>query len=130
MRKSKRPAASFEESIVSVFEGYPSLCGFSVQHSPGLPDGGSEPLDAGLFLLLLQLVMQKPELLHCCVSLLLRTGRLLPGATCLRDSGDQCTDRDTYGEDREHDGKRLCVGHVVSVPQRCAESFPVSTARR
>jgi hypothetical protein len=50
MRKSKRPAASFEESIVSVFEGYPSLCGFTVQHSPGLPDGGSEPLDAGLFL--------------------------------------------------------------------------------
>ena len=50
MRKSNRPAASLEESIVSVFEGYPSLCGFTVQHSPGLPDGGSEPLEAGLFL--------------------------------------------------------------------------------
>ena len=49
MRKTKR-VASLEESIGSVFEGYPSLCGFTVQHSPGLPDGGSEPLDNGLYL--------------------------------------------------------------------------------
>ncbi len=50
MKTTKRDMTILEEGIVSVFEGYPSLCGFTVQSSPGLPDGGAEPLDHGLFL--------------------------------------------------------------------------------
>ncbi len=42
--------AQLEESIVSLFGGFPSLCGFSVQDRPGLPDGGSAALQSGLFL--------------------------------------------------------------------------------
>src|SRR5260221_503880 len=38
--------AQLEESIVSLFGGFPSLCGFSVQDRPGLPDGGSAALQA------------------------------------------------------------------------------------
>ncbi len=40
----------FEDTIVSVFQDYPSLCGFSVQRSPGLPDGGAEALRPDLYL--------------------------------------------------------------------------------
>jgi hypothetical protein len=43
-------AAQLEESIVTLFGGLPSLCGFSVQDRPGLPDGGSAALHTGLFL--------------------------------------------------------------------------------
>jgi hypothetical protein len=39
-----------EESIVSLFQDLPALCGFTVQDRAGLPDGGSSTLKAGLFL--------------------------------------------------------------------------------
>ena len=42
--------AQLEESILSLFGGFPSLCGFSVQDRPGVPDGGSASLQSGLFL--------------------------------------------------------------------------------
>ncbi len=91
MKKSR-----IEEGIVSVFEGYPSLCGFSVQRSPGLPEGGSEALRPDLFLtdvglypqpglddtkmicrgvrdMLIELIEERPE-----------AGRLLAGRTFAR----------------------------------------------
>ena len=43
-------AAQLEESIVTLFGAFHSLCGFTVQDRPGLPDGGSATLHAGLFL--------------------------------------------------------------------------------
>jgi len=46
----RRIAAQLEESMLSLFGGFPSLCGFSVQDRPGMPDGGSESLQGGLFL--------------------------------------------------------------------------------
>jgi hypothetical protein len=45
-----RVAAQLEESIFSLFCGFPSLCGFAVQDRAGLPDGSSEILQGGLFL--------------------------------------------------------------------------------
>ncbi len=43
-------AAQLEESIVSLFGCFPTLCGFSVQDRPDLPEGGSAALQPGLFL--------------------------------------------------------------------------------
>lgn len=43
-------AAQLDESIIALFGAFHSLCGFSVQDRPGLPDGGSATLQAGLFL--------------------------------------------------------------------------------
>jgi len=43
-------AAQLEESILSLFGGFPALCGFSVQDRPGNPAAGSEALQGGLFL--------------------------------------------------------------------------------
>ena len=42
--------AQLEESIVSLFGGFPSLCGFSVQERPGRAADGSATLDNGLYL--------------------------------------------------------------------------------
>jgi hypothetical protein len=41
--------AQLEESIVTLFDEFPSLCGFAVQDRPGLPLGAAT-LHAGLFL--------------------------------------------------------------------------------
>jgi hypothetical protein len=41
-------AAELEESILALFGGFPSLCGFSIQDRPGR--AGSESLQPGLFL--------------------------------------------------------------------------------
>jgi len=46
----RRIAAQLEESILTLFGGFPSLCGFAVQDRAGLPDSGSEILQGGLFL--------------------------------------------------------------------------------
>ena len=43
-------AAHLEESLMTLFGEFPSLCGFAVQDRPGLPDGGAATLHAGLFL--------------------------------------------------------------------------------
>jgi hypothetical protein len=96
MKISRASELQFEEGIVSVFEDYPSLCGFTVQDRPGLPDGGSESLLPGLFLtdvglypqpgledsrmicqgvrdMLIELIEERPE-----------SGRLLAGRTFAR----------------------------------------------
>lgn len=39
-----------EESIVSLFQDLPALCGFTVQDREGLHDGGLAMLNGGLFL--------------------------------------------------------------------------------
>jgi hypothetical protein len=41
-------AAELEQSILALFGGFPSLCGFSIQDRPGR--AGSESLQGGLFL--------------------------------------------------------------------------------
>lgn len=43
-------AAQLEESIVTLFGAFPSLCGFAVQDRPGVPGGGSAAAHTGLFL--------------------------------------------------------------------------------
>ena len=43
-------AAELEESILALFGGFPSLCGFAVQDRPGKPGMGTETLEDGLFL--------------------------------------------------------------------------------
>ena len=43
-------AAQLEESIVTLFDEFPSLCGFAVQDRPGLSHGGPATLHPGLFL--------------------------------------------------------------------------------
>ena len=50
MKSARRASNQIDDRIVSVFEGFPLLCGFTVQDCPGLPDGGSERLPSGLFL--------------------------------------------------------------------------------
>ena len=42
--------AELEESILALFGGFPSLCGFSVQDRPGTPGAGTETVEDGLFL--------------------------------------------------------------------------------
>jgi hypothetical protein len=39
-----------EESILSLFQDLPALCGFAVRDRAGQPDGGSTVLNGGLFL--------------------------------------------------------------------------------
>jgi hypothetical protein len=46
----RNTVAQLEESILALFGGFPSLCGFSVQERKGSPEGGSEVLQDGLFL--------------------------------------------------------------------------------
>ncbi len=48
-RALRYTAAELEESILALFGGFPSLCGFSVQDRPGAGAGG-ESLEGGLFL--------------------------------------------------------------------------------
>src|SRR5580765_4715364 len=43
-------AAELEESILALFGGFPSLCGFSIQDRPGAAGPGAESLQEGLFL--------------------------------------------------------------------------------
>jgi len=43
-------AAQLEESIVTLFDEFPSLCGSPLQERPGLPQGGAATLHADLFL--------------------------------------------------------------------------------
>jgi hypothetical protein len=45
-----RIAAQLEESIVTLFGEFPSLCGFAIQDRPGLLDGGAATLRSDLFL--------------------------------------------------------------------------------
>jgi hypothetical protein len=49
-RALRSTVAQLEESIVALFGGFPSLCGFSVQDRPGIPETGAESLQSGLFL--------------------------------------------------------------------------------
>jgi hypothetical protein len=49
MKLSRHAQAQLEESIVALFEGFPSLCGFAVLDRPATR-GGSEALRPGLFL--------------------------------------------------------------------------------
>jgi hypothetical protein len=49
-RALRSTVAQLEESIVALFGGFPSLCGFSVQDRPGIPETGAESLQNGLFL--------------------------------------------------------------------------------
>jgi hypothetical protein len=43
-------AAQLEESIVTLFDEFPALCGFAVQDRAGVPDGGAATLHPDLFL--------------------------------------------------------------------------------
>ena len=49
-----------EESIVSLFQELPALCGFTVQDRAGMPDASSSTLKAGLFLTDIGLYPQPP----------------------------------------------------------------------
>jgi hypothetical protein len=49
-----------EESIVSLFQDLPALCGFTVQDRAGIADGRSSTLKAGLFLTDIGLFPQPP----------------------------------------------------------------------
>ena len=49
-RALRSAVAELEESILALFGGFPSLCGFAVQDRPGNPGTGSESLQDGLFL--------------------------------------------------------------------------------
>jgi hypothetical protein len=49
-RALRNTAAELEESILALFGGFPSLCGFSVQDRPGNSGSGAEALEGGLFL--------------------------------------------------------------------------------
>jgi len=48
-RALRYTAAELEESMLTLFGGFPSLCGFSIQDRPGNA-AGSEALEGGLFL--------------------------------------------------------------------------------
>jgi len=49
-RALRYTAAELEESILALFGGFPSLCGFSIQDRPGNAGAGHEALEGGLFL--------------------------------------------------------------------------------
>ena len=49
-RALRYTAAELEESILALFGGFPSLCGFSIQDRPGNTGAGHESLEGGLFL--------------------------------------------------------------------------------
>jgi hypothetical protein len=47
----RHTAAQLEESVLALFGGFPSLCGFTIRERPGMvAEAGSEALEAGLFL--------------------------------------------------------------------------------
>jgi hypothetical protein len=46
----KHVAAQLEQSIVTLFDDFPSLCGFAVHDRPGVLDGGAAALQPNLFL--------------------------------------------------------------------------------
>ena len=43
-------AAQLEKSLVTLFEEFPSLCGFAVHDRPGVLDGGAAALQPDLYL--------------------------------------------------------------------------------
>jgi hypothetical protein len=49
-RALRYTVAELEESILALFGGFPSLCGFSIQDRPGNAGVGHEALEGGLFL--------------------------------------------------------------------------------
>ena len=46
----RHTVAQLEASMLSLFGGFPTLCGFSVQDQPARPEGASASLEGGLFL--------------------------------------------------------------------------------